>query len=105
MESSRTLKGPVQNQVVNDRDNWVTDSECNAHFLVVLQILQLQPEVKKAIRWPDYSYYISCSSLSSTESMASKIPRTDIKSMELMLLLTVIYIFVDIKIIVASLYV
>ena len=51
--------------------------------------------------WPDYRHDISYSILSSTESMASTIPRTGLKRTGLTLLLIIIYIFVGIKIIVA----
>ena len=54
--------------------------------------------------WPDCNHDISCSNFSSTESMASTIPRIGLKRMGLTLLLVIIYIFVGIKIIVACLY-
>ena len=53
---------------------------------------------KKLIAWwPDSSHDISCSNLSSTESMASTIPELGLKRMRLILLLIIICIFVGIK--------
>ena len=60
------------------------------------------PKTKKLTAWwPDCSHDISCSILSSTETMASTIPRTGPMKMGLTLLLIIIYIFVGIKIIAA----
>ena len=50
--------------------------------------------------WPDCSCDISCSTLSSIESMMSMIPRTGLRRIGLTLLLIIICIFVGIKIIV-----
>ena len=48
--------------------------------------------------WPASSHDISCSIMSSTESVIRTIPRTGLKKMRLTLLLAIIYIFVGINI-------
>lgn len=54
---------------------------------------------KKLTMWgPACSHDISCSNLSTTESMASTVLRTGLKTMGLTLLLIIIYIFVGTKI-------